>query len=47
MSLDINSPLGVTKTIVDVKKILINEFQKPISEVQYMNEIIEIRKKTR
>jgi hypothetical protein len=28
-----------------VKKLLINEFQKPSSEDQYMNEMIEIRKK--
>jgi hypothetical protein len=32
MSLDVNNPPGVTKTIADVKKLLINEFQKPISE---------------
>jgi hypothetical protein len=32
MSLDVNSPPVVTKTIADVKKILINKFQKPISE---------------
>jgi hypothetical protein len=43
MSLAINSPPGVTRTIANVK--LINEFQKPISEYQYMNELIEIRKK--
>jgi hypothetical protein len=29
MSLDVNSPPGVTRTIADVKKLLINEFQKP------------------
>ena len=45
MSLDVNNPLGVTKTIADVKKLLINEFQKPKSEEQYMNEMIEIRHK--
>jgi hypothetical protein len=46
MSLDVNIPPGVTKTIADVKKLLINEFQKPNLEDQYMNEMIEIRKKT-
>jgi hypothetical protein len=45
MSLDVNNPQGVPKTIADVKKILVNEFHKSISEDQYMNEIIEIRKK--
>jgi hypothetical protein len=45
MSLDVNSPLGVIRTIVDVKKLLINEFQKPRSEDQYMNEMIEIKQK--
>jgi hypothetical protein len=45
MSLDVNSPQGVTRTIVDVKKLLINEFQKPRSEDQCMNEMIEIKHK--
>jgi hypothetical protein len=45
MSLAANSPLGTTKTIGDIKKLLINEFQKPSSEDQYMNEMIEIRQK--
>jgi hypothetical protein len=45
MSLAVNSPPGVTRTIADVKKLLINEFQNPSSEDQYMNEMIEIRKK--
>jgi hypothetical protein len=45
MSLAINSPPGKTRTIADVKKLLINKFQKPSSEDQYMNEMIEIRKK--
>jgi hypothetical protein len=35
------------RTLVDIKKLLINEFQKPISEDQYMNEMIEIRQKPR
>ena len=34
MSLDVNSLPRVTKTIIDLKKLLINEFQKPISEEQ-------------
>jgi hypothetical protein len=42
MSLDINSLPGTTRMIVDVKKILINEFHKPISKDWYMNEMIEI-----
>jgi hypothetical protein len=43
MSLDVH--VGVPKTIVVVKKILVNEFQKPSLEDQYMNEMIKIRKK--
>jgi hypothetical protein len=43
MSLAANSPPGKIRMIVDVKKLLINEFQKPNSEDQYMNEMIEIR----
>jgi hypothetical protein len=45
MSLVVNSPPGTTRTIADVNKLLINEFQKPSSEDQYMNEMIEIRQK--
>jgi hypothetical protein len=45
MSLDTNSAPGMTGTLEDIKKLLINEFQKPISEDQYMNEMIEIRHK--
>ena len=43
MSLATNNPLGTTRMIADIKKLLINEFQKPSSEDQYMNEMIEIR----
>jgi hypothetical protein len=43
--LDVNSPPGATRTIADVKKLLINEFHKPNSKDQYMNEMIEIRQK--
>jgi hypothetical protein len=45
MSLATNNPLGTTKTIADIKKLLINEFQKMSLEDQYMNEMIEIRQK--
>jgi hypothetical protein len=45
MSLAANSPPGTTRMIGDIKKLLINEFQKPSSEDQYMNEMIEIRQK--
>jgi hypothetical protein len=45
MSLDTNSAPGMTRTLEDIKKLLINEFQKPSSEDQYMNEMIEIRQK--
>jgi hypothetical protein len=45
MSLDTNNVPGMTKTLEEIKKLLINEFQKPGSEDQYMNEMIEIRQK--
>jgi hypothetical protein len=45
MSLATNNPPGTTRTIGDIKKLLINEFQNPSSKDQYMNEMIEIRKK--
>jgi hypothetical protein len=47
MSLDTNSAPGTTRTLADIKKLLINEFQKSSSEDQYMNEMIKIRKKLR
>jgi uncharacterized FlaG/YvyC family protein len=47
MSLATNNPPGTTRTIVNIKKLLINEFHKPISENQYMNKMIEIRHKLR
>jgi hypothetical protein len=43
MSLVANSLLGTTRMIGDIKKLLINEFQKLILEDQYMNKMIEIR----
>jgi hypothetical protein len=45
MSLDTNSVPRMTRTLDDIKKLLINEFQNPSSEDQYMNEMIEIRQK--
>ena len=44
MSMDVNSPQGAPKIIIEVKNLLINEFQKPSLEDQFMNEIIEIKK---
>jgi hypothetical protein len=43
MSLATNNPPETTRMIADIKKFLINEFQKPSSEDRYMNEMIEIR----
>jgi hypothetical protein len=40
MSLSIKNPPGTTRTIANIKKLLINEFQKPCSEDQYMNKMI-------
>jgi hypothetical protein len=34
MSLSTNNPPGTTRTIADIKKLMINEFQKPSSEDQ-------------
>jgi hypothetical protein len=45
MRLGENSLPRTTRMIVDIKKLLINEFQKPSSEDQYMNEMIEIKHK--
>jgi hypothetical protein len=47
MSVDTNSSPGMTRTLTDIKKLLINEFQEPNSEDQYMNEMIKIRQKLR
>jgi hypothetical protein len=46
MSLDTNNAPRMTRTLVDIKKLLINEFHKPRLEDQYMNEMIEIRQKS-
>jgi hypothetical protein len=45
MILAANNPPRTTKTIVDIKKLLINNFQKLRSEDQYMNKMIDIRQK--
>jgi hypothetical protein len=45
MSLDMNTAPRTTRTLANIKKLLINEFQKTSSEDQYMNEMIEIRHK--
>jgi hypothetical protein len=47
MSLDANSAPGTTRTLEYIKKLLINKFQNPSSEDQYMNEMIKIRQKPR
>jgi hypothetical protein len=47
MSLDTNSVPGTTRTLDDIKKLLINEFQNLSSKDQYMNEMIEIQQKPR
>jgi hypothetical protein len=47
MSLDANTAPGMTRTLTDIKKLFINEFQKLSSEDQYMNEMIELRQKLR
>jgi hypothetical protein len=45
MSLDTNGALGMTRTLENIKKLLINDFHKLSSEDQYMNKIIKIRQK--
>jgi hypothetical protein len=45
MSLATKNTPGTTRMIVDVKNILINEFQNPSFEDKYMNEMIEIIQK--
>jgi hypothetical protein len=43
MSLDTNSAPRTMRTLADIKKLLINDFQKLSLEDQYMNEMIKIR----
>jgi hypothetical protein len=45
MILDANILPQTTITIGDIKNLLINEFQKPSLEDQYINEMIEFRQK--
>jgi hypothetical protein len=45
MGLTVNNPTGAPTIVAEVKRKLINEFQKPSSEDQFMNEMIEIKKK--
>lgn len=45
MGITTNNPMGVPITVVEVKRKLINEFQKPRAEDQFMNEMIEIKQK--
>jgi hypothetical protein len=45
MILIVKNTQGAPTTIADVKKALINEFQRPSSEGQFMNEMIEIKYK--
>jgi hypothetical protein len=40
-----NNAPGMMRTLENINKLLINEFQKPRSEDQYMNEMIEIGQK--
>jgi hypothetical protein len=47
MGLARNNLTGASTTIVEVKQQLINEFHNPISEDQFMNKMIEIKKKLR
>jgi hypothetical protein len=43
MILAVNIPQGALITITNVKKALINEFQRTSLEYQYMNDMIEIK----
>jgi hypothetical protein len=45
ISLVAKNPMKTHITVTEVKRQLINEFQKPISEDHFMNEMIEINKK--
>jgi hypothetical protein len=42
MILDANSSPRMTRTLEEIKKLLINEFQKLSSKDQYMNDMIKI-----
>jgi hypothetical protein len=43
MGLTVNNPMGAPTTIAEVKRKLINEFHKPSSEDQFMNNMIKIK----
>jgi len=45
MGLSTNNPTRTSTTVEDVKRKLINKFQKPSSKEYFMNEMIEIKKK--
>ena len=47
MGLSTNNPTRTSTTVEDVKRKLINKFQKPSSKEYFMNEMIEIKKKPR
>jgi hypothetical protein len=47
MGLSTNNPMRTPMIVEDVKRQLINEFQKPSSEDRFMNEMIEIKHKPR
>jgi hypothetical protein len=46
MGLIVNNPTGSPTNITEVNRKLINEFQKPSSEDQFMNEMIDIKQKS-
>jgi hypothetical protein len=45
MGLTTNNPMVSHTTVAEVKRQLINEFQKPSSENKFMNEMKEIKQK--
>jgi hypothetical protein len=45
MNLAVNNPQGAPGTVAEIKQALITEFQRPKSEDQFMNEMIEVRQK--
>ena len=47
MNLTVKNPQGEPGTVAKIKQELITEFQRPKLEDQYMNEMIEVRKKPR
>jgi hypothetical protein len=45
MSLAMNNPQGTPKTVVEMKKTQMNDFQRPSSKDQYVNKMIQIKNK--